>query len=346
MNKLGLFEALIVFKKYMASIAYKEQSIDTRLNEAEYFYEYLKEEHGLDDIRDVSHKEIREYIVWLNDTVSPRTNKPYAKNTISAKTAAVRLLFKSLYVNELILTNPAQDASFIPKDDKGRREVMKEEELAEFLDRIDTHQRLGLRDRTCFELMYSSGLRCAEVANLRLGDIDFEKRLLLIRKSKFDKDRVVPISQVALSFLSKYLSGRKKKDEYVFTGNNGKLTPNAVGHRFRDLLKRYGLERKHVSAHSVRHSTATHLLEHGAGVRYVQELLGHESIETTVRYTHMLYESLKRIYRSYHPRENEYFKEVDEEYIQKVEELLAKVKKARLWPRKYRKVVYKQEEEG
>jgi integrase/recombinase XerD len=346
MNKLGLFEALIVFKRYMESIAYKEQSINTRLNELEYFYEYLKSEHGLDDLRDVSSNEIKAYISHLHNTLSPRTHKPYAQNTVSQKTAAVRLLFKSLYVNELMLTNPAQDASFTPKDDKGRREVMKEEELAEFLDRIDTQQRLGLRDRTCFELMYSSGLRCAEVANLKISDIDFEKRLLLIRKSKFDKDRVVPISEVALSFLNKYLLGRKNKDEYVFTGNNGKLTPNAVGHRFRDLLKKYGLQRNHVSAHSVRHSTATHLLEHGAGVRYVQELLGHESIETTVRYTHMLYESLKRIYRSYHPRENEYFKEVDEDYIQRVEELLAQVKKARLWPRKYRKVVYNQGEEG
>jgi integrase/recombinase XerD len=345
MNKLGLFEALLVFKRYMDSVCYKEQSIATRLNEAEYFYEYLKSEHGLDDLRDVSSNEIKSYISYLHNTVSPRTNKPYARNTISQKTAAVRLLFKSLYVNELILTNPAQDVSYNPKDDKGRREVMKEEELAAFLDGIDTHQRLGLRDRTCFELMYSSGLRCAEAANLKIGDIDFEKRLLLIRKSKFDKDRVVPISQVALSFLNKYLSGRKNKDEYVFLGNSGKLTPNAVGHRFRDLMKRYGLQRNHVSAHSVRHSTATHLLEHGAGVRYVQELLGHESIETTVRYTHMLYDSLKRIYKSYHPRENEYFKEVDEDYIRKVEELLAKVKRARLWPRKYRKVVYKQDEE-
>jgi integrase/recombinase XerD len=346
MNKLGLFEALLVFKKYLESVCYKEQSIETRLNEVEYFYEYLKSEHGLDDLRDVSSNEIKAYISHLHNTLSPRTHKPYAQNTVSQKTAAVRLLFKSLYVNELMLTNPAQDTSYTPKDDRGRREVMKEEELAEFLDGIDTHQRLGLRDRTCFELMYSSGLRCAEVANLKIGDIDFEKRLLLIRKSKFDKDRVVPISEVALSFLNKYLSGRKNKDEYVFTGNNGKLTPNAVGHRFRDLLKRYGLERKHVSAHSVRHSTATHLLEHGAGVRYVQELLGHESIETTVRYTHMLYESLKRIYRSYHPRENEYFKEVDEDYIKKVEGFLAQVKKARLWPRKYRKVIYNQGEEG
>jgi site-specific recombinase XerD len=143
MNKLGLFEALIVFKRYMEIVCYKEQSINTRLNEAEYFYEYVKAFQGIDDLRDVSDKEIRAYIGWLHDTISPRTHKPYAGNTISQKTAAVRLLFKSLYVNELMLINPAQDVSFTPKDDKGRREVMKEEELAEFLDRIDTQQRLG-----------------------------------------------------------------------------------------------------------------------------------------------------------------------------------------------------------
>jgi len=346
MKKLTLFEVMLVFKRYLQSACYKKQTIETKLNEADYFYEYVKEHHSIDDVRDVSEKEIRAYIRYLHNTVSPRTHKPYTLSTISEKTAAVRLLFKSLYVNELIITNPAQDITFTHKDNKGKREVMREEELAQFLDSIDVGEPLGLRDRTMYELMYSSGLRCCEVARLKIGDIDFEKRLILIQKSKFDKDRIVPVSLVAYTFLKQYLNGRTEKEEYVFLGINGKMTANAVGHRFRDLLERYDMKRKNVSAHSVRHSTATHLLEHGAGIRYVQEILGHESIETTVRYTHMLYDSLKRVYKSYHPRENEYFKEVDGDYLKNVEELLAYVKKARLHKRNYRKVIYKNTESG
>jgi site-specific recombinase XerD len=345
MKKLTLFEALLVFKRYLESACYKKRSIETRLSEAQYFSEYVKEHHGIDDLREVSEGVVQDYIRYLHDTISPRTHKPYAPSTISEKVAAVRLLFTSLYVEELLLKNPAQDVSFTPVKEGSRREVMREEEIARFLDSIDIREPLGLRDRTMYELMYSSGLRCGEVARLTIGDIDFEKRLLFIRKSKFDKDRIVPVSLPAALFLRTYLGARRAREEYVFRGARGGITANAVGHRFRDLLARYGMKRKNVSAHSVRHSTATHLLEHGANVRYVQELLGHESIETTVRYTHMLYESLKRVYKSFHPRENEYFKEVDAEYLKNTGELLARVKKARLHPRKYRKVVYKEGEE-
>jgi len=167
----------------------------------------------------------------------------------------------------------------------------------------------------------------------------------LIRNSKFGKDRVVPITETAEKFLKRYLAGRSSKSEYVFLSANGRITGSTVGHRFRDLLARHNMKRKNISAHSVRHSTATHLLEHGADVRYVQELLGHESIETTVRYTHTLHESLKRVYRIFHPRENEYFKEVDAEYVKKVEELLSYIKKARLKKRRNRKVIYMEEKE-
>ncbi len=344
-RKLNLFTALLVFRRFMKSTGYKKNSMDTRQMEAEYFYEYLKETFKIDDFRDVTKEHITSYLTHLNDTVCVYTNKPYARNTIKQKLAAIRLLFKSLYVNELILSNPAQGVRYTPKGEEHKRETLKEEELNTFLDLLEKDNSLALRDRAMFELMYSSGLRCSEIANLRVGDIDFEERQILIRNSKFGKDRVVPITETAEKFLKRYLAGRGSKNEYVFLSSNGKITGSTVGHRFRDLLARHNMTRNNISAHSVRHSTATHLLEHGADVRYVQELLGHESIETTVRYTHTLHESLKRVYRSFHPRENEYFKEVDAGYIKKVDELLAYIKKARLKKRKDRKVIYTEDKE-
>jgi len=345
-RKLNLFAALLVLRRFMRSTGYKKNSMDIRQMETEYFYNYLKKTHNINDFREVTKDHITAYLTHLNNTVCTYTNRPYAKNTISQKLSAIRLLYKSLYVNELILSNPAQGLRYTPKGNEHRRETLKEEELNAFLDKLEQDNSCALRDRAMYELMYSSGLRCSEVASLTKGDIDFEERQILIRCSKFGKDRVVPITETAEKFLKRYLVDRDDKSEHVFLSANGKITGSTVGHRFRDLLARHHMKRKNVSAHSVRHSTATHLLEHGADVRYVQELLGHESIETTVRYTHTLHESLKRVYRSFHPRENEYFKEVDAEYIKKVEELLAYIKKARLKKRKDRKVIYKDAESG
>ena len=341
--KLNLFSTLLVFKKYLQSAGYRKQSIATRLNELEYFYEYLKKQYNIADLRDTKQEHIKRYIHYLNQAVSEKTGKAYAKSTIGSKVSAINLLFKSLYVNELILVNPAKGLCF-PKTDDGKREVFTEAEIAQVLDNLEEHSRFSLRDRAMYELMYSSGLRCSEVANMNIGDIDFTNRLLLIRQGKWGKDRVVPISQVAMKFLKDYLSVRKKREEPVFLCSSGRLRPNSIGRRFTTLLTKLGKKREHLSAHSVRHATATHLLEHGANVRYVQELLGHESIETTVQYTHMLYDSLKRVYRSFHPRENEYYREVDQEYRDKVEELANYIKKAKI--RKHgKKWLYQMERE-
>jgi len=313
--KLNLFMAQLVVKKYAGGAGYKENTVGRLLGEVEYFFDYLKTAYEVHDLRDVGADHLRSYLQHLKETDSPFTGKRYRPRTILMKAGALRLLFKSLYLEELVLVNPMREVEYFVKEEGGRREVMGEAEVSRFLDCVEENNALGARDRAMFELMYSSGLRCGEVAGLNVGDIDLENRELMVRCGKFNKDRVVPISEVAAAFLKRYLSGRKAKDDPVFATRTGRLSPSTVGHRFRDLLNRMGLSRPGVSAHSVRHSTATHLLEHGAGIRYVAELLGHEDIQTTVRYTHMLPENLKGVYRRYHPRENESFREVGEEYL-------------------------------
>ena len=197
------------------------------------------------------------------------------------------------------------------------KETLSREEIGKFLDGIDTSFYLGLRDRAIFELIYSSGLRAGEVCNLSAGDVDFESRMIHIRRSKFGKDRVVPVSEVAISFLKKYAHRRRQGP--IFQGTRGRLSPSAVNRRLHKHLKEQGLYREGLSTHSIRHCRATHLLSGGADLRYVQELLGHDSIETTVVYTHELDENLRRIYRSYHPRENGHFREVDSEYWERLD---------------------------
>jgi len=320
--KLNLQAAQLVVKKYATAAGYKETTIARLLNEVEYFCAYMKAEHRIDDLRDTRACHLRSYLAYLRTAYSPFTGRRYRPRTVLMKAGSLRLLFKSLYREELVLVNPMREVAFAVEGGDGGREALSEEEISRFLDGVEEKNAFGVRDRAMFELMYSSGLRCAEIAGLDMVDLDLENRELIVRRGKFGKDRIVPLSEPAAAFLRRYLAGREKKDGPVFPGARGRIAANTVGHRFRDLLKRAGLARPRVSAHSVRHSTATHLLEHGAPIRYVQELLGHESIKTTVRYTHMLPENLKIVFRRYHPRENECYRETDGKYVKRIAQLL------------------------
>ena len=140
---------------------------------------------------------------------------------------------------------------------------------------------------------------------------------------------MVSVHNVALKFLRLFLiESRVKKGPLFYSIYREKrLDKTAINNRFIHWLKKAGMYRCNLSSHCIRHSTAVHLLAGGADLRYVQELLGHESIETTVLYTHELLDNLKKIYKSYHPRENEYFKEVDLEYMKRIEDFEALLKK-------------------
>jgi len=178
---------------------------------------------------------------------------------------------------------------------------------------------LGLRDRALFEFPYSSGLRDGEMANLTVEDLDTEERMVRVYQGKGGKDRTVPVSEVAMVFLNRYLRQRSPRPGALFLGRLSPLKGSGINSRFKKLLQQADLYRPGLTAHSIRHSLGTHLLENGADLRYVQELLGHESIETTVVYTHELYENMKKIYKSYHPRENQLWQEVDGEYLKRLE---------------------------
>jgi integrase/recombinase XerD len=161
-----------------------------------------------------------------------------------------------------------------------------------------------------------------------VGDYDAANRLLLIRESKWGKDRVVPVSQVAAAFVEKQIAGRRK-EEPMFGSRRFRLSQTRIRKVFKRRLKESGIDKPGATLHSIRHATATHLLLNGAPIRYVQELLGHESIETTVRYTHVLTENLKRIYRQFHPRENALYKEVTKEYVDRLAEFKAELMRVR-----------------
>jgi len=178
-----------------------------------------------------------------------------------------------------------------------------------------------------FELIYSSGLRVSEAAGIKVRDIDFQRREMIVH-GKWDRERVVPFSKVAKDFLLVFLGQRIETPEaWVFTGTSGRsfgrnLRGTSISRRFRKLLMQFNMDKKEISTHSIRHSTATHLLENGASIRHIQELLGHRYIETTVRYTQIQTDGVFKVFRKYHPREHELFEAVDDEYKRRFETLL------------------------
>jgi len=292
------------------------------------FYRWASRQ-GKGDVRFFGKKELSVFFAHLCRQVSKRTGEALRPKTINLRFEAVRLLYSCLYRSGTIGENPCHGLTLALPDPKAwTRRPLTRDEITQFLESIDVSTAIGLRDRALFELIYSSGLRVNEAACLKVGDIDFERRLMVVR-GKFDRDRMVPVSEVARDFLVEYLGPKLDTPEaWVFVGTrgpskSGHLRSTTISERFRELLRERDMDKPELSTHSIRHSTATHLLENGASVRHVQELLGHRNIESTVRYTHVMTDSLGKVYRRHHPREHELYEEVDAEYVRRLSRLAA-----------------------
>jgi site-specific recombinase XerD len=225
------------------------------------------------------------------------------------------------------------------------RKMPSADEMALILDGIESE-----RDGALFELMYATGIRFFEAVNLKLCDVDLDERIAFVCEGKGRKDRYVPFSVVARERLVRYITGSRAaavkrmseaSRELLFPGPNGALSWSLVDRQWKMALAAAGLEGRGYTLHSIRHACATHLLEGGAQVRYVQELLGHESLSTTQRYTRPTEERIKAVYKSYHPRENAQYEEVTEEYrleLEKLKEnLVQNRQKKALWRERQRK---------
>lgn len=296
-------------------------------NNMKLFFQWCSEKH-LFDLTTVTPKDLISYYSNLGNLTSKKTGKKIVSETVNSRFYAVKLIYQQLYLHSYMETNPV--AKLILNSSKGKvwkRQSMSKEEINTFMDLLSPTSKYGLRDRTMFELMYSSGLRVCEVSNLLVEDIDFEKRLVFI-KGKFGSERIVPISIVARDFLKIFLQNRiDNLTEPVFIGARGgrgsyyPLNPASISERFRFLRRKYNMDSSQISAHSIRHSTATHLLDNGASIRHVQELLGHKNINTTERYTHLQTERIAREFHKYHPREHDLFEVVDENYLRHLEKI-------------------------
>jgi integrase/recombinase XerD len=195
-----------------------------------------------------------------------------------------------------------------PKQSKTLPDVLSVSEVNKLLSMPNVSKPLGVRDRAMLETLYATGLRVSELVNLRLVDLHLPMKLIQT-VGKGDRERIIPIGDVAIDWITKYLKTtridllrKRTNTDFVFLNAHGRrLTRQAIWQMIKKYVKLAGIKR-HVTPHTLRHSFATHLLENGADLRIVQELLGHADISTTQIYTHISHKHLTEVYQKFHPR--------------------------------------------
>jgi integrase/recombinase XerC len=260
---------------------------------------YSDRTYSIDDIDQVT---IR---LFLGDCLE----KDFAKRSIARKLACLKSYFKFLFQTKVAAHNPAANVS-TPKLEKRLPQYLDEESVTELMKQPDPTTTIGKRDTAILELFYSTGIRLSELISLKLSDVDFYGRTIRVT-GKGSKDRILPFGGPAKRAIQNYISHRSellpKKVEaevanVLFLTQRGKrLSPKGVNVLMNEYIGRVSeIEKK--SPHILRHTFATHLLNRGADLRAVKELLGHESLSTTQVYTHVSVDRLKTIYAQAHPK--------------------------------------------
>jgi site-specific recombinase XerD len=240
--------------------------------------------------RPLEQVDLRVLADWVAELGRARPRGKLAAGTIGRKLAAVRSLLRFTF-------GPAHvpDAALAPRRPRRLPDAPKQTEVEMIVDSLAADGPLALRNRALVELVYSAGLRSAEAVALDLGDVDFEQELVHIRNGKGGKDRVVPLGEEAAALVARYLSEARPE---LARGAQNALFLSATGRR----LDTSTLRRLVPHPHRLRHAFATHLLEGGADLRTIQELLGHSSLSTTQMYSHVDAKRLRRVYDHAHPR--------------------------------------------
>lgn len=245
------------------------------------------------DIKEIDYFILRKFLSLLSE-------KKLNKRTVSRKISTLKSFFKFMVREGTIKNNPA-DSLIYPRLDKNLPVFLTEEQVVKILDLPKDDSLLGLRDKSILEVLYSTGARVSELANLKINDVDLISAIIKVM-GKGRKERLLPLGEPALLSLKKYLDKRIDKNPSLFINkNSGSLTDRGIRLIVDKYMRQAAMNLK-VSPHTFRHSFATHLLSRGADLRSVQELLGHSSIATTQVYTHLTIDTLKKVYDKAHPR--------------------------------------------
>lgn len=300
---MTLHEALAEYLRHLAleknSSAHTVKSYREDLTQALEYFRTRLGERSLDTTQ-LTTRLLRAYLAWLHE-------QGYARTTMARRIAAVRSWCRFLCRQGHLTGNPA-DGLRGPRQEKKLPHFLSIQDLQRLLETPPADAPLGLRDRAILETLYSAGLRVSELTGLNVEDLDRDQGLAMIR-GKGKKERLAPLGDPALSALERWLGARDgvlatvgKRTAAIFLNKHGtRLTTRSVGRLLEKYLAQAGLDPR-TSPHTLRHSFATHLLDAGADIRSVQELLGHRSLATTQIYTHVSTTRLQDSYQKAHPR--------------------------------------------
>lgn len=287
MKEIELYlDYLLIDKKY------SKNTIVSYKTDLERFFKYVKK-----DIKNITENDINSYIINLNQN-------GYNSRSISRNLSCIKSMYKFLMISKIVNHDPSKDIT-APKQKKALPKVLTEEEIEKLLD-INLLNHFDYRNKAMLEIMYATGIRVSELINIKLFDVNLEADIIRIT-GKGSKERIVPIGDYAKHYLKLYyLEFRNKllikgENDYLFLNNHGQPMTRQG---FFKIIKKIAIEaniKKDFSPHTLRHSFATHMLNHGADLRSIQELLGHSDISTTQIYTNLSFNELKDNYNEYHP---------------------------------------------
>jgi integrase/recombinase XerC len=293
MRHFGDFLQYIKYIKH-----YSPHTVLSYQKDLEQFFSYSGFDAGSEESA-VDVQNIREWMVHLMETGN-------TARTTNRKISALKRYFGYLLKEGIIYTNPAKRV-LTPKMDKKLPVFVSEDHMDNLLDQVEFgDDYIGFRNRVLIETFYNTGMRLSELVNLQIGDVDFSQQTIKVL-GKRNKERIIPISPVFYELLQEYLAERSKefpglKVEYLFLTSSGKkIYPRLVYrvvHRFLTMVTT--VDKK--SPHVLRHTFATHMLNKGADLNAIKELLGHANLSATEVYTHNTFEKLKSVYKQAHPR--------------------------------------------
>lgn len=291
-----LIEKFIEYLEYEKG--YSKKTIISYENDLELFNNYLKE-NKITNIKSIDYNTIRKYLGYLHD------NK-YEASSVSRKISALRSFFK-YNIKEKNITNNPMTLISNPKKEKKLPKYLNYEEIEKLLNAIEMDKKEGIQERLIIELLYSTGIRVSELVNIKIKDIKIKENQINIL-GKGNKERIVLFGEKAKEIIKLYLNAYKEdfqgniSNQYLLINKKGKqLTTNKVELIVKDVLRKSALK-LNISPHTLRHTFATHMLDSGADLKSVQELLGHENLKTTAIYTHISNERLKQVFLNSHPR--------------------------------------------
>ncbi len=278
------------FYNFMLQKNYSEHTILSYINDLYYLYEFVKK-----DLVKVTEEDIRDYLELLN-------LKKEQITSIRRKISTFKSFYKFLYKNEIIDKKdyPLMKIAY-PKQEKKLPKFIYYNDLLEIIDEASKNKD-GIRDKLIIEMLYATGMRVSELVNVKLNDIDFNNRRIIVC-GKGNKERIVYYGEYAENVLKEYLETHQISEEkYIFVNSKGeKITDRGVRYIIDNIMKKLSVK-THVTPHVLRHTFATDMLNNGCDIKIVQELLGHSTLKTTEVYTHVTNDRLKEVYYRCFPR--------------------------------------------